>query len=338
MTNRSRRSPVVVMKPAEHGEGDDLPGTGWRGPSHRGQGALTQTLMRADAIKIANVLRQSREEVALVQDDHVVQAFAPHAPEKSLTDGVHVRRPDGSLDDPRSEGLGGAVEVGAELTVPVADDETRSFAERRCRAKLLGSPLLAGSPRYRHVHDFARSDIDDEKGEDWPKPDVVGLDEIARPDVPAVVFEEGCPALAGRVRLHIPLEIALDRALGDSNSELEQLAPDALRAPKAIFTGHPTDELDGLDRDTGLRRLLIARAPSPEHLKSLPMPAQDRLGLHEKHRFAPSAAERARDHHSGAVESGEIRALDLSPEDEQLLRQQHVFGEQESAWSEQVGD
>ena len=87
----------------------------------------------------------------------MVQTFAPHAPEKSLTDGVHVRRPDGSLDDPRSEGLGGAVEVGAELTVPVADDETRSFAERRCSANLLGSPLLAGSPRYRHVHDFARS-------------------------------------------------------------------------------------------------------------------------------------------------------------------------------------
>ena len=78
-TNRSRRSPVVVMKPAEHGERDDLPVTGRRGPSHRGQGALTQALMRADAIEIANVLRQSREEVALVQDDHVVQAFAPHA-------------------------------------------------------------------------------------------------------------------------------------------------------------------------------------------------------------------------------------------------------------------
>ena len=61
-------------------------------------------------------------------------------------------------------------------------------------------------------------------------------------------------------------------------------------------------------------------------------------GLHEKHRFAPSAAQRARDHHNGAVESGEIRAPDLSPEDEQLLTQKHVFGEQESAWSEQVGD
>src|SRR4051812_36063896 len=85
--------------------------------------------------------------------------------------------------------------------------------------------------------------------------------------------EEGCPALAGRVRLHIPLEIALDRSLGDADTELEQLTTDALRAPKAIFTGHLTDELYGLERDTGLRRLLTPRAPSPEHVKSLPMPA-----------------------------------------------------------------
>ena len=61
------------------------------------------------------------------------------------------------------------------------------------------------------------------------------------------------------------------------------------------------------------------------------MPAQDRLGLHQKHRFAPSAGDRARGHNNGAVEGREIRALDVSPDDQQLLTQEHVFGEQESA-------
>jgi hypothetical protein len=68
------------------------------------------------------------------------------------------------------------------------------------------------------------------------------------------------------------------------------------------------------------------------------MPAQDRLGLHQEHRSAPSAGDCARDHDDGAVERGEARALDLSPEDQQLLTKEHVFGKQKSAWPEQIGN
>ena len=65
--------------------------------------------------------------------------------------------------------------------------------------------------------------------------------------------------------------------------------------------GYASDELDGVDRDAGLRLAL----PGPDC---------------------------ARDHNDGP------RALDLSSEDQQLLTQEHVFGEQESARSEQVGN
>jgi hypothetical protein len=68
------------------------------------------------------------------------------------------------------------------------------------------------------------------------------------------------------------------------------------------------------------------------------MPAQDRLGLHQKHRFAPSAGDGARDHHDRPIEGREIRALDLSPENQQPLTQEHVFGEQEPARPKQIGD
>src|SRR5665213_2142069 len=104
------------------------------------------------------------------------------------------------LMTPRPEGSSSAVEVDAELVVPIANNETRSLAERRAVAELLRCPLLGGSPRYGHVHDFARAEIDDEEGEDGPEPDVVSQDEIAGPDVMGVVFEEGRPALAGAAR------------------------------------------------------------------------------------------------------------------------------------------
>src|SRR5450631_2723135 len=243
-------------------------------------------------IEIANVVGEHCEQMALAQDDDVIETLPAYAAEEALTGGIHIWRAHGGLDDPRSEGLGSEIEFGAELAVPIADDELGPDAERRSIAELLRRPLLGGSPCRRDVHDFARPDIDDEKGEDWPKPDVVGLDEVARPDVPGVVFEERCPPLTGRARLHTPLEIFLDRALRDTDAELEQFATDALRAPKAIFAGHATDELDRVDRNAG-PRFLMSRPPAPEHLKSLPMPAQDRLGLHQKHRFAPSAGDRA---------------------------------------------
>ena len=167
---------------------------------------MVQGLVRPGMIEVADVFGEHFEQVALTQDDDVIETLTTHATEEALTGGIHIWRSHGGLDDPRPEGLGSAVEVGAELAVPVADDETRSLAERRGIAHLLRCPLLGGSPRHRHVHDFARAEIDDQEGEDGPEPDVVNLDEIAGPDVIGVVFEEGRPALAGAARLRAPLE------------------------------------------------------------------------------------------------------------------------------------
>jgi hypothetical protein len=156
--------------------------------------------MRPGVIEIANVVGEHCEQMALDQDDDVIETLPAYAAEEALTGGIHIWRAHGGLDDPRSEGLGSEIEFVAELAVPIADDELGPDAEPRGIAELLRRPLLGGSPCRQDVHDFARSDVDDEKGEDWPKPDVVGLDEVARPNVPGVIFEEGCPTLSGRAR------------------------------------------------------------------------------------------------------------------------------------------
>jgi hypothetical protein len=126
--------------------------------------------MRPGVIEMANVVGEHGERMALAQDDDVIETLASHAAEDAFTSRVHVGRTHGGLDDPRSEGLGSEIEFGAELAVPIADDERGPAAERRSIAELLRRPLLGGSPRYRDVHDFARPDIDDEKGEDGPEP------------------------------------------------------------------------------------------------------------------------------------------------------------------------
>src|SRR5450755_1598565 len=98
--------------------------------------------MRPRTIEVANVLGKHREQVALAQDDHVIETFTPHATEEALACGIHVWRAHRSLDAPRPEGSSSAVEVDAELVVPIANNETRSLAERRAVAELLRCPLL----------------------------------------------------------------------------------------------------------------------------------------------------------------------------------------------------
>src|SRR5450432_1093570 len=135
-----------MMEAAEYGKGDHL--TSQRCSMSPAGRTLVQALVGPGMIEVANVFGEHREQIALAQDDDVIETLASHAAEEALTRGIHVWRAHGGLDDPRSEGLGSAVEFGAELAVSVADDETRSLAERRSIAELLRRPLLGGSSRY----------------------------------------------------------------------------------------------------------------------------------------------------------------------------------------------
>ena len=100
-------------------------------------------------IEVANVLGEYGEQLALGQDDQVVDALAAYAAEKALAGRVHVRRMHRGLDDPRPETLGSAIEISSEFVVSVADEESRTLSERCRIAKLLSGPLLSWSPRYR---------------------------------------------------------------------------------------------------------------------------------------------------------------------------------------------
>ena len=67
-----------------------------------------------------------------------------------------------------------------------------------------------------------------EEEEDRTEEDVVGLDEVARPDRVPMVTQERRPRLPARVGVAYQRDVFLDHAFGDGDAELEQLAPDAL--------------------------------------------------------------------------------------------------------------
>src|SRR5437764_717961 len=83
-----------------------------------------------------------------------------------------------------------------------------------------------------------------------------------------------------------------DRTVADDDAELEQLAPDSLRAPEPVLARHGQDQVPHLRTEM---RTATARAgfPPPEQAPPLPMPADDRLRCYERQMLAPTGAEPA---------------------------------------------
>ena len=70
-------------------------------------------------------------------------------------------------------------------------------------------------------------------------------EEVSGPDRLSMVGKEGAPALAGWAGVTTST-IAADRAGADDDTELEELAPDALCAPERVMAGHCGDQLTDL--------------------------------------------------------------------------------------------
>jgi hypothetical protein len=99
----------------------------------------------------------------------VVEALTTQRTEKSLTDGVHVRRPHGYADDPDAGGAGECVEGGPELVVAIADQEPWRSAEGGRVAQLLRHPCLRRQARRRGEHDPAGGELDEHERKDRGK-------------------------------------------------------------------------------------------------------------------------------------------------------------------------
>jgi len=77
-----------------------------------------------------------------------------------------------------------------------------------------------------------RRQVDDEEGVDLPEQEVVGLDEVASPRAVGVVPQEGGPRLPATAFATDAPHVLLDRALADLDADLEELAANALGAPR----------------------------------------------------------------------------------------------------------
>jgi len=187
--------------------------------------------MRSCLIEIVSGINlQHIRKMVLAKNDDVIQTLAPYAPKKAFAPGIHERRFDCRSHDFHSGTLRHSVEFSAELVIVIANDHIGTLAERRNIAKLLRRPLFSRCSRDSNVNDFAGLDVDHEESEQWPKPNVIDLQEIAGPN--SVVREKRFPTLPMRQRwsTHFP-HVSLNRAFGDGDPELEKLTSDPFGSP-----------------------------------------------------------------------------------------------------------
>ena len=118
---------VLVVEATQDGDRDDraigIPRPAGR--VRRGRHALAEPLMGPGVVEVPDVLAQDAAQVPLAEDQDVVEAFPPDAPEEALADGVGPRRAR-RAQGPDAADRGDPSDVGPELPVVVGDQEAVS--------------------------------------------------------------------------------------------------------------------------------------------------------------------------------------------------------------------
>lgn len=92
-SSRSRGAVIVVMEATQDRHGHDLVRVAGRDVhcDARLWASLLDPLVRSRLVKIGHIGRKHTTQMALVQDDKVIEALAAHAAEESLAEGVRAR-------------------------------------------------------------------------------------------------------------------------------------------------------------------------------------------------------------------------------------------------------
>jgi hypothetical protein len=211
-----------------------------------------QRPVHAPVMIIAKVFGQEPPQMAPVQDNHVVQAFAADTPDQAFDVRILPGTPRGDEDlfdphVPHPLPKGGPVD-----TITVAQEIPRSLVPREGVDHLLCGPLRGEV--FRNIDMDKTSSLmgQDEQDEQHFVGDRRHDKEIQGHEVLHVVLQKGLPR--GRRRSPWSDAIRLHRRLGHLDAQLVQLSDDPRRALSGIRLPHRLDELADLLGNGGAAR------------------------------------------------------------------------------------
>ena len=121
--------------------------------------------------------------------------------------------------------------------------------------------------------------------------------------------------------------VAANGATVDLEAEFEQLAANALGAPAPIVHGHALNQRDDFRVETRLAGLPL-RLVSPEESEPLAMPLEQCLRFEEQQGLFPMREAVGQHAEQATVERREGGVFHLTLQDNELLAQEGVFGDE----------
>src|SRR6516225_4992761 len=186
------------MKPSEHRYRNDLSSLNAsmrRACSRCARRPLSQRSMRAPVVEIADILGQHLLQMTLIEDENVVQALAPDGSHPALSDGVGSRRSDWRANLGNTNIAHPAIECGTVSAVAVMNEKSWRLAiPSAAFDHLLSRPRGGGTRRHVHVENLPAGVIDHEEHIQRSERDRSDAEEVARPDLRAVLPQERPPA------------------------------------------------------------------------------------------------------------------------------------------------
>ena len=134
-------------------------------------------------------------QLLLLQDEQVIETLSSYTSQKAFTDRIGpwcVIRRDEHLDAAR---VCDSSETGSKLAVMITDEILWRLPIGSCLPQVLGSPGVGRRSRHPDVDNLPRFQFNNEKRKERTEAQVGDMQEIAGPDLPGMIAQEGRPAL-----------------------------------------------------------------------------------------------------------------------------------------------
>jgi hypothetical protein len=171
----------------------------------------------------------------------VVQALSPDTSQKAFTDPIGARCMTGCGEYLDVTRCCNTSETGPKLALMITDEIVRRVSIGSCLPQLLRSPSVGRRARHPDIDHFPRFQFDDEERKERTEKEISDLQEITSLDFSGMMAQERRPVLPLWTRRTHSSHVLLDRSFAHANTQLEQLAPDALSSPEPIVACHLLD-------------------------------------------------------------------------------------------------
>ena len=219
--------------------------------------------------------------------DHMIEALATNGSKHSLYIGSLPRRARCRQDFADAHVSHLFSEVIAKDPIAVPQQVAWELLKGKCLPQLLSRPLRGRVGGHIEVQDATPVMGQHQKHVKDLETDRGHCEEVDRDQLLGMIVQKCAPSL--RRRFAAAHHVFADAALTDVDAELEQLTRDPWCTPTGILSAHLADQISDLTGNDRSSRLAVPYFPGPENTKALAMPGQDRFGLDDGQRRAPSA-------------------------------------------------